>query len=64
MHVSNERRNTITLANAVELAVRAQMQTMRQHGNKMSGGQKLTRQILADATVAKFRVRLDDHLRG
>lgn len=64
MHVANERRNFITMANAVELAVRAQMGAMNQHGNKTSGGQKLTRQILADNTVAKFRARLDDHLRG
>lgn len=64
MHASNERRNFITVANAVELAVRAQMRAMNQHGNKTSGGQRLTRQLLADATVAKVRARLDDHLRG
>lgn len=64
MHVSNERRNLITTANAVELAVRAQTITLNQHGNKSMNGQKITRQLLADTTAAKIRARLDDHLRG
>lgn len=64
MHVSEERRNLVTTANAVELATRAIMKVMGNDCAKTMSGQKLTRQVVADGVAAKLHSHMSDSLRG
>lgn len=59
MHISQQRHNLIVASNAVELITEAVMQVMGNDTSKEVGGVKQTRQIVADAVVA----RLASHVR-
>ena len=54
MHISQQRHNLIVASNAVELITEAVMQVMGNDTSKEVGGVKQTRQIIADAIVARL----------
>jgi hypothetical protein len=54
MHISQQRHNLIVASNAVELITEAVMQVMGNDTSKEVGGVKQTRQIIADAVVARL----------
>lgn len=54
MHISQQRHNLIVASNAVELITEAVMQVMGNDTSKEVGGVKQTRQIIADAAVARL----------
>ena len=54
MHKSQQRHNLIVASNAVELITEAVMQVMGNDTSKEVGGVKQTRQIIADAVVARL----------
>ncbi|AQT28109.1 hypothetical protein pVa21_168 [Vibrio phage pVa-21] len=64
MEKSQSRRNLVTAANATELATRTIMKVMGHDCAKTMGGQKITRQLVADSVAAKLGSHVNDSVRG
>jgi hypothetical protein len=58
MHISQERRNTVVLANAVELATESIMRVLGNNTATEVEGVKQTRQIVADAVASRIHSRI------
>lgn len=58
MHISQERRNTVVLANAVELATESIMRVLGNNTATEVEGVKHTRQIVADAVASRIHSRI------
>lgn len=58
MHISQSRRNLITLANVVEVATQSIIRTVNNGSVKEVGGIKQTKQVISDTVAAKLNARL------
>lgn len=58
MHISQQRRNLVVAANAVELATESIMRVLGNNTSTEVEGVKQTRQVVADAVAARIHSRI------
>lgn len=58
MHISQQRRNLVVAANAVELATESIMRVLGNNTSTEVEGVKQTRQVVADAVASRIHSRI------